>query len=211
MMQCPVCLNPSTNSYIHVDGVAYLICPSCLAVFTDPKNLLPKEEEHARYLLHDNNPDDPGYRRFLEKLALPVDARLSKPSQGLDYGCGPTPLLARIMEERGHTMTVYDPYFFPDPAPLAGQYDFITCSEAAEHFHRPAEEFERLAGLLRPGGLLGIMTSLLDESIDFSTWYYRKDPTHVVFYHQKSFLALAKRLDLSCTFPEKNIILMQKH
>jgi len=26
------------------------------------------------------------------------------------------------------------------------------------------------------------MTELYDESIDFSTWYYKNDPTHVFFY-----------------------------
>jgi hypothetical protein len=210
-MPCPVCLNPATDSYLHLEGVHYFRCPSCRAIFADPQSLLAKKEEHARYLLHDNNPGDPGYRTFLEKLALPVNEYLFKPSKGLDYGCGPTPLLAHIMEEQGHGMTYYDPYFFPDTAPLSRTYDFITCSEAAEHFYRPAEEFERLAGMLLPGGILGVMTSLWDESIDFRTWYYRKDPTHVVFYHKKSFLTLAGHLGFSCTFPAKNIIIMQKH
>ena len=107
-------------------------------------------------------------------------------------------------------MQIFDPYFFADTTPLSMQYDFITCSEAAEHFYRPAEEFKKLVGLLHPGGILGIMTSLWDETIDFATWYYRKDPTHVVFYHQKSFLTLAGSLDCTCTFPAKNIILLQK-
>lgn len=210
-MTCPVCLKPSAQTFSNVDGIDYFQCPHCLAIFTHPKDLLDKDAEQSRYSLHDNNPDDPGYRRFLERLALPVTTRLSKPSEGLDYGCGPTPLLATIMQEHGHRMRVYDPYFFPDTAPLAKRYDFITCSEAAEHFYHPAQEFERLAGMLRPGGLLGVMTSLWDESIDFNAWYYRKDPTHVVFYHKKSFQTLAKKLGFSCTFEAKNIVLMQKY
>ena len=210
MLQCPVCLNLGTIPYLTLDGVRYLSCPECLAIFTDPKDLPTRDEEHSRYLLHENNPEDPGYRRFLEKLTRPVADLLTHPSTGLDYGCGPTPLLARIMEEQGHTMRLYDPYFFPDPSPLSEKYDFITCSEAAEHFYRPAEEFTRLADMLRPGGVLGVMTSLWDETIDFATWYYRKDPTHVVFYHRQSFQTLAETLHLSCSFPAKNIILLQK-
>jgi len=210
MTPCPVCLSSDTSPYMEAEGVLYFSCLHCLAIFTDPNDLPTQEEEQARYLLHQNNPDDPGYRRFLEKLALPVAARLTVPSKGLDYGCGPTPLLARIMEEHGHTMAVYDPYFARNPAVLSDTYDFITCSEAAEHFYKPAEEFARLAGMLRPGGILGVMTSLWDESIDFATWYYRKDPTHVVFYHRQSFMTLAEQLHLNCSFPAKNIILLQK-
>lgn len=195
---------------MQVDGVRYFQCPHCLAISSDPKALLDRKREFERYRLHDNNPDDPGYRRFLEQLARPVDERLTRPSEGLDYGCGPTPLLASILEEKGHRMAVFDPYFFPDTAPLSHHYDFVTCSEAAEHFYHPAREFECLASLLLPGGLLGVMTSLWDESIDFTSWYYRKDPTHVVFYHRKSFLVLAERLGLSATFPGKNIIILQK-
>ncbi len=209
-MPCPVCRSSQTAFYLNRDTTDYYRCHDCLAIFTDPAALLAKEEEHARYLLHDNDADDPGYRRFLERLALPVDARLAAASEGLDYGCGPTPLLAEILKEKGHTMQVYDPYFFPDPAPLSRRYDFITCSEAAEHFYKPAEEFERLVSLLRPGGILGIMTSLWDETIDFATWYYPKDPTHVVFYHRQSFRTLARILGLTCDFPEKNIIILQK-
>ena len=209
MLPCPVCLKPDAASYMDLDGVSYRICSHCLSIFTDPKDLLSLEAEHSRYLLHENDPDDPGYRRFLERLAEPVAAHLAPASRGLDYGCGPTPLLAHIMEEKGHVMDIYDPYFFPDRTPLSRQYDFITCSEAAEHFHHPGKEFSRLASMLKPGAILGIMTSLWDESIDFPNWYYRKDPTHVVFYHQQTFLTLAEKLDLTCSFPEKNIILLR--
>jgi SAM-dependent methyltransferase len=210
MMHCPVCRNDRSAFYGYIEAIDYYQCRVCLAIFTDPKALLEKEQEHARYLLHENNADDPGYRRFLERLAVPVNSRLNTPSEGLDYGCGAAPLLAEILEEYGHSMQVYDPYFFPDTAPLQRSYDFITCSEAAEHFYNPAEEFERLAALLRPGGILGIMTSLWDESIDFATWYYRKDPTHVVFYHRQSFQTLSESLRFVCDFPEKNIIILQK-
>jgi 2-polyprenyl-3-methyl-5-hydroxy-6-metoxy-1,4-benzoquinol methylase len=49
---------------------------------------------------------------------------------------------------------LFDPLFFPDPEPLGDLYDFITCTETIEHFHRPAEEFARLDRMLRPGGVM---------------------------------------------------------
>ncbi|MCC1498350.1 methyltransferase domain-containing protein, partial [Alcanivorax sp. 1008] len=67
------------------------------------------------------------------------------------------------------------------------QYDFVTCTEVVEHFHQPAREFERLTSLLTPTGVLAIMTSLLDDGVDFHTWHYRRDPTHVSFYRQTTF------------------------
>ena len=210
-MQCPVCTTPDAAHYLCVDGSDYFLCSSCRAIFVDPAALLSKEKEQERYLLHENNPDDPGYRRFLERLALPLLKEIPPASSGLDYGCGPTPLLAQIIREHGHRAVVYDPYFFPDASVLTERYDFITCSEAAEHFYAPAAEFERLSTMLKPGGILALMTSLWDDSVDFATWYYRKDPTHVVFYHEETFRFLADRLGFSCTFPAQNIILMHKN
>jgi hypothetical protein len=42
-----------------------------------------------------------------------------------------------MLAEAGHAMALYDPFFRPDPAALERDYDFITCTETAEHFHHP--------------------------------------------------------------------------
>jgi hypothetical protein len=50
--------------------------------------------------------------------------------------------LASILCEAGHVGALHDPLFVPAPAPLtAGPYDFVTCTEATEHFHEPQAEF----------------------------------------------------------------------
>ena len=36
------------------------------------------------------------------------------------------------------------------------------CSETAEHFREPRVEFARFDALLRPGGVLGVMTGMLE-------------------------------------------------
>ena len=76
---------------------------------------------------------------------------------------------------------------------LSGQYDFITCTEAAEHFYDPGKEFQLLANLLRPKGWLGLMTKLYSDEIDFTSWYYRRDPTHVCFYQRETMAWLAQK------------------
>ena len=49
-------------------------------------------------------------------------------------------------------MKLYDPFFYPDKSVLKAHYDFIACTERAEHFHDPFAEFDRLDSLLKPKG-----------------------------------------------------------
>lgn len=126
-------------------------------------------------------------------------------SSGLDYGCGPGPALAAMMRETGHRMAVYDPFFAQDKVPLAGTYDFITCTEAAEHFHNPRREFEKLSEMLKPGGILAIMTIFQTDDARFEGWRYRHDPTHVVFYRPCTFRVIAGQLGLSCEIMGRDV------
>ncbi|MFN6976724.1 MAG: class I SAM-dependent methyltransferase, partial [Gemmobacter sp.] len=134
---CPLC-DAAADRFMTLAGQDYFRCPACLLRFLDPAHHPPPEVERAHYLHHENDPDDPRYRRFLSRLAGPLLSRLGPGSRGLDYGCGPGPALAAMLREAGHDMALWDPVFAPDPAALAGQYDFVTCTEVAEHFHRPA-------------------------------------------------------------------------
>lgn len=207
---CPVCRSSDAREFPGSDQLAYWRCRDCRATFVDAKHRPDPAVELAHYRLHRNNPDDPAYRHFLERLAQPLLARLDARSEGLDYGCGPGPALARMLSEAGHCMTLYDPFFRPEVSALQRTYDFITCSEVAEHFHHPAEEFETLDRLLRPGGWMGIMTCFQTDDTRFTNWHYRRDPTHVVFYREETLQRLAARLDWDCEIPARNVALMRK-
>ncbi len=183
----------------------------CEARFLDEGQRLTGADEYAHYLHHENGIDDSGYRNFLNKLAEPLLAKLKPSSTGLDYGCGPGPALAAMISEAGHEMRLFDPFFHNDEHVLSGSYDFVTCTETAEHFHHPAREFRRLYSLLRPGGWLAVMTCFQTSDEAFSQWHYRRDPTHVVFYRDTTFLWLADHLGFSCEFPVKDVVLMQKN
>ena len=136
--------------------------------------------------------------------------KLTKGSTGLDYGCGPGPALAEMFKEAGFNIDIYDPYFYPDDSFLNKKYQFITCTETAEHFYNPYEEFNTIDDLLEIGGWLGVMTNFLDESINFKDWYYRKDPTHVVFYTEKTFKIIASSRSWQYEIPSKDIVLFKK-
>lgn len=207
---CPVCRAQTPERFLSVEGRDYWRCASCEARFLDPRQRLTRQDEYAHYRHHQNDPDDPRYRQFLSTLAEPLLDRLDTGLHGLDYGCGPGPALAAMLREAGHAMALYDPIFEPGPAVLARAYDFITCTETAEHFHRPADEFDRLDHLLRPGGWLGVMTCFQTDDARFAGWHYRKDPTHVVFYREATLRRVAAQRGWSCVIPRKNVALMRK-
>lgn len=207
---CPVCRSRSVQPFVRVGESRYWRCDHCSARFLQPDQRPTSTVERTHYQTHRNDPDDPGYRGFLAKLADPLLERLPTAATGLDYGCGPGPALAAMLHEAGHEVALYDPFFRPDPQTLRRTYDFITCTEVAEHFHRPAEEFDRLDRLLRPGGWLAVMTSFQTDDARFAGWHYRRDPTHVVFYREETFHTIAAQRGWGCEIPTKDVVLMRK-
>lgn len=207
---CCVCGAAAVRPFRVVEGRVYWRCARCEATFLDPAQRPSREAELASYLRHVNDPADPRYRRFLARLAAPLLDRLPARRSGLDFGCGPGPALASMLREAGHEVSLYDPFFFPDPEPLGRTYDFITCTETAEHFHRPAEELARLDRMLRPGGWLAVMTCFQTDDERFARWHYRRDPTHVVFYREATLRHLAGQRGWSCEIPVKDVALMRK-
>lgn len=198
-----------------VSGRGFFHCGTCDLVFADPNAHPSPDAEKARYSLHQNNPQDAGYRRFLGSLISALDARLGPQSlEGLDYGCGPSPVLAGLLEEKGHRIARFDPYFANDPKVLERQYDVVTSTEVVEHFREPGQEWERLVALVKPGGWLGIMTKLSDRFIvdtaTFASWPYIRDQTHLCFYSRQTFRFLASRHGFRVEWEGDNVILLQK-
>ncbi|MBL8200962.1 MAG: class I SAM-dependent methyltransferase [Chromatiales bacterium] len=209
-LACPVCEVVAGQYFLEVEHRDYWRCGECLATFVEPSQRPSAELERTHYRLHRNDVNDGEYRKFLNQLAAPLLRNLAPGQRGLDYGCGPGPALAEMLRERGHPVALFDPCFHPDRAVLGDIYDFITCTEVAEHFHRPAEEFRTLRGLLRPGGWLAVMTSFQANDVAFATWHYRRDPTHVVFYREATFRYLARHQGWTCEFPGGNVALLRK-
>jgi 2-polyprenyl-3-methyl-5-hydroxy-6-metoxy-1,4-benzoquinol methylase len=196
--------------FADVRGKRYFDCPECRLVHLSPDHRLDAASERAHYAQHENSPSSAGYRAFLERAAGPLMRRLSPGASGLDYGAGPGPTLSVMLEERGMQMCIYDPHFAPDPAPLARTFDFITCTETAEHFFRPGEEFARLDALLRPGGSLAVMTQLLRDDSAFEAWSYVRDPTHVSFYRTQTMAWIAERHGWRLAIFPGNVVLFDK-
>lgn len=208
---CPLCSDSGANFYHQDKKRRFFECPQCYLVFAEPEAHLQAHDEKAIYNLHSNSPDDEGYRRFLSRVSSPLLEKLHQgPAQGLDFGCGPGPTLSVMLEEAGHQVALYDPYFSPDKSVLEHSYDFITCTEAIEHFNTPAKEWRLLLSILKPGGWLAIMTKLVIDAEAFSRWHYKNDPTHVSFFSRNTFMYLAKRDGLQLEFVGSDVILMRK-
>jgi hypothetical protein len=197
---CPLC-HASTIVYFHTDQRrSYYRCTTCDLIHVPAEYHLPADQERQRYDSHRNSPTDSGYRNFLSRLLTPLLPRLPAGASGLDFGCGPGPTLSVMLQEYGFSMAVYDPFYADDECVLQRRYDFVTCTEAIEHFARPDVEWQRLLELLNEDGRLAIMTRFHDKQVDFADWYYKNDPTHIGFYSVATFAWLAQRDGLMVEF-----------
>ncbi len=209
MTICPLC--GSTAAAYHQDKRrAYFQCPDCRLVFVPPAAHLSPADEKSVYDLHQNTPQDPGYRRFLSRMFLPMFERLPVGSRGLDFGSGPGPTLSVMFAERGYPMTIYDPLYAPDASVLEEEYDFVTATEVVEHFRNPAQSLSQMWGCVKPGGYLGMMTKLVIDQAAFANWHYKNDDTHICFFSRKTFGWLAWQWQTEPVFVGKDVTIFQK-
>jgi len=207
---CPLCLGEKSSPYFADNSRSYLLCLDCQLVFVPEQFWLCPAEEKAIYDLHQNDILDPGYRKFLSRLTIPLTEKLGPDKQGLDFGCGPGPALAAMLSEHGHQLELFDPLYQHNPAIFDKQYDFICATEVVEHLRAPDKEFATLFKLLKKGGWLGLMTKLVIDQQAFSKWHYIRDLTHICFYSRATFEFLALRFNATVSFPANDVILLQK-
>jgi SAM-dependent methyltransferase len=209
---CPLCATPQDLIWLQDLKRCYYRCEHCALIFADPASHLSADEEKAIYQQHQNNPADAGYRKFLNKLAAPLLAKIGDCTglSALDFGSGPGPTLHLMLAEAGLTTSIYDPYFADDKTKLSQQYDVICSTEAIEHFYQPANEWALWLKMLKPGGTLGLMTKLAPEKAQFFSWHYKNDPTHVSFFSRETFEFLAKRDGFHLDIIEPDVILLSR-
>lgn len=207
---CPLCGTTPGIEFSADRRRDYLRCTRCSLVFVPPEFYLDRESERREYDLHRNDIDDPGYRRFLSRLAEPLLERLGPGADGLDFGCGPGPALARMLEEAGCHVALYDSFYHPDVGVLRNHYDFICATEVVEHLHRPGEVLAQLWSLLSGGGWLGVMTKLVMDAEAFGRWHYKNDPTHVCFFSETTWRWWADEQRAGLELISPDVILLRK-
>jgi SAM-dependent methyltransferase len=202
-LKCPLCLVSGQTAKVRgADRRRYHLCGNCSLIFADPEHHLAPAAEKAFYSTHENGIGNPGYVDFLNRVVQPMLLHLDRGMRGLDYGCGPGPTLSLLLKQQGIACEDYDPFFLDRP--LRPPYDFIFSTECFEHFRRPKVEIQRIISLLKPGGLLGIMTERWTTLEGFANWYYTRDPTHVCFYHERTIEFLCERYGFAPLWMDAN-------
>lgn len=188
---------------------SHYACSACDLRFIHPRFHLSPRAEYERYLLHQNSLSDVGYVKFLMVAVDCLKAHLERnrpcPPTVLDYGSGPVPVLVQLLGQEGFVATGYDPGFGNQRVPgvvvtdsLAGlgPFDAVVSTEAVEHFRNPRVELEQMISLIRPGGVLFLMTSLVLPEVNLSSWHYAKDPTHIIFLSESTFRYICREWGL---------------
>ncbi|MBU1658827.1 class I SAM-dependent methyltransferase [bacterium] len=202
---CPLCDGLGSVFYKKNDIVFYQ-CENCLGIFVDKIKRLDEKSEKMRYEIHENDVENQGYQKFVSPITSAIMRDYTPESQGLDFGAGTGPVISKILQDNGFFVKQYDPFFHNFPQLLEERYDYIACCEVIEHFYHPKKDFLLLKKLLKPNAKLYCMTDIYSEKIDFSSWYYKNDPTHVFFYHLKTLEWIKNELGFSDVKIEKRLI-----
>lgn len=190
---CPLCTAEGNLLFLN----SFYLCSTCEGIFRSSNDFLSPKEERIRYTLHNNNPSASGYRKFSLPLVSAITSVIPPGTQGLDFGSGTQSAASSMLCEQGYPTEGYDPFFHNDPALLNKKYNYIFCCEVIEHFQEPGREFLTLFSLLNPGGSLFCMTQLYSSTINFPTWYYKNDPTHVFFYQENTIKWISRHYGFS--------------
>lgn len=211
-MFCLICGQPSDSFRDNRSKINYFECSECQFIMKSPENFSDFSKQKERYNLHTNNEEDRGYRAYFQRFIdfLELDAK-STIYRALDFGCGESLLLSKMLTSEGVRCDAYDPIYHYNEAYQNLSYDLILSIEVFEHLHNPKGTFAMLTQRLNRGGQLAIQTAFHPNDREaFLRWYYHLDPTHVIFFTPKTFEVLAERYDmeiLKCD--EKSKILLQ--
>ncbi|MBD3799903.1 MAG: class I SAM-dependent methyltransferase [Campylobacterales bacterium] len=213
MKQCPLCQTPSPS--FRDRQLDHLVhhCPRCELIFKEEAARPTASQELKKYNEHNNSLENEGYVAMFEQFIHATLAHTGHPvKRVLDFGSGPTPVLAELLRRRGFEVTIYDKFFAPDAPDAAARFDLITATEVIEHIADPMRALEELKRRLVPGGTLALMTQFHQNSEAFyRDWWYRRDPTHLVFFTPKSFEIAAELLEMRLVFHDsRKTVLLSK-
>ena len=196
-MKCPLCFQIESRPYHQDKFRSFHECIACSIIFVSRESLISFQDEKTRYDSHENVEGDPGYEAYLKKIVDSSLPYLDPGQKGLDFGCGKTKLVEKLFHREGFAVDSYDLYFHPNESIFNNQYDFIILSEVIEHLREPREVMAKLSTLLSPTGKFLIKTKLAPATEkEFSSWFYKRDITHVQFFNEKSFKFLSEFLGM---------------
>ena len=211
-MNCNIC-NSSTNEFVDSKtDIKYYHCELCQSIFKDPSNYVNFKLQKERYNLHENSEEDDGYKAYFQRFIDFLLEDLPKKQKALDFGCGASSLLAKMLAHKNIDCDYYDPIYHRNNLNKNLKYDLIVSTEVFEHLHEPRLVFKELIDMLEEGGHLAIQTQFHPNDVEkFKSWYYKNDSTHIVFFRSKTFEVLAEMYACKVIKSnEKNMVIIEK-
>jgi SAM-dependent methyltransferase len=206
---CPLC-HHNAEVFITFRGKEYFECNHCCGIFMDKQYLPGRKQEEDRYKQHINDVNDSGYQNFVVPIVQSILKDFTPLNSGLDFGAGTGPVISKLLSDSNYKIEQYDPFFHDFPDLLHRSYDYIACCEVIEHFHTPDKEFRLLYNLLANNGKLYCMTTIFKPDINFLSWKYKDDLTHVFFYTERTFEYIFRTFEFSGLKIEGNLIILSK-
>jgi len=212
-MSCLICNHDTKKFLDEKSTIAYYYCPHCQCISKSQEHFKPISEQKARYDLHENDPEDEGYRAYFRRFLDFVLPLVGTPKSALDFGCGRSSLLAEMLKEEGTGADYYDPVYHPDNLDDSKKYELIVSTEVFEHLHAPKAIFAQLLEMLEEGGYLALQTQFHPNNVEaFKKWYYHLDPTHIIFFTPHTFSVMCEMY--GCTLVadnRKNMVVIRKN
>lgn len=183
----------------------YYCCSNCELISKDEDHIISQTDELEIYNNHQNSIEDPKYveyfYRFLNDAVFPYT---TSGKQGLDFGSGPSPVLAQILSRNhDYQMDIYDLFYAPERVYEGQKYDLVTSTEVVEHLENPIEYFGLFSKLLKPDGILAIMTSFhQNDDLAFLDWHYIRDRSHISFYTPRTMEFIATKVGLKIIYTD---------
>ena len=75
----------------------------------------------------------------------------------------------------------------------------------------PQAGFSQLDAILKTGGILGVMTGMITDWTNFSSWHYPQEATHVCFYSSNTMAWLADCFNWQLLSVAGNVTIFQKN
>jgi SAM-dependent methyltransferase len=196
--KCILC-GHTTSTIHHGKFGDFHRCHHCDFTSKDQGSYISEAQELDIYNSHKNSIEDKAYvdyfKSFLKDSIFSFEAT---GKSGFDFGSGPCPVLAQILEnDYGYTMDIYDLFYAPEKTYQNKTYDLITCTEVIEHLKDPRPYFKLFSDLLKEDGLLGVMTLFHPKDDQaFLNWHYIRDRSHISFYTPRTLALLASQVGL---------------
>lgn len=200
---CKIC-GTKTQELVHKKlKLRFYFCNHCEFIAKDKNAIITLEEELQIYNNHNNSIEDPKYVAYFKDFIDQAVLKFHHGNRfGLDFGSGPSPVLAMVLKrDYGFSMDIYDKFYAPEKVYNGKSYDLITSTEVVEHLKNPMKYFQLFKNLVSARGIISVMTLFHPRDHEqFLDWFYIRDKSHISFYTPITMKYIGEKLGLQVIY-----------